>query len=281
MSRHLIIVGAAKSGTSTLFQYLDQHSRVNTSAGKEPHFFCDGFYERYEKTGTVYKDLWDEDQGDIFAEASTGYSKHPVITGAPENMAAYGLSPKIIYIVREPISRLRSHIKYMMWRTETQNVDAICEAAIVSSMYYSQIRRYVDVFGDDTVKLVLLGELSAQPTSCMKEVFRFTGVDPVPIDTTRRDNQTRNVTNLELAVRSTPIWRLKSLLSNSLKSRIRSVWNLFSSSPEVDVLSDIDPDRILAMCEDALRLEELFDVDLGSWRETIDRSKFLDGIHRP
>jgi len=276
MIGHVIIVGAAKSGTSTLFQYLDAHERVNTSAGKEPHFFCDGFYERYQEEGIAYSDLWEPGHGDVFVEATTGYTKHPVITGAPENMVDYGISPKIIYIVREPIGRLKSHVKYMLWRDESIDHDELREVSIAASMYHSQIQRFVDAFGIESVKLDLLDDLASDPDSCMKGIFRFIGVDPVPIEEAQRENQTREVTNLELMLRKTPLWNLKSLFSDALKSRLRGLWSTFSESPEADVLADIDEERIQTMCEDALRLEDLFEVDLTAWRKSIARSSLVD-----
>ena len=271
MSRHVIIAGAAKSGTSTLFKYLDAHERVNTSAGKEPHFFCSGFYERYQEEDIAYNDLWEPSHGDVFVEATTGYTKHPVITGAPENMVDHGISPKIIYIVREPIGRLKSHIKYMSWRDESIDHDELREISIAASMYHSQIQRFVGAFGIESIKLVLLDDLAADPGSCMKNIFQFIGVDPVPIEEAQRENQTREVTNLELMLRKTPLWNLKSLFSDALKSRLRSLWSTFSDSPETDVLAEIDEERVHAMCED-----EMFEIDLTPWRRAIARSSLID-----
>jgi hypothetical protein len=278
MARHVIIIGAAKSGTSTLFQYLDTHERVNTSAGKEPHYFCDGFYEDQRKEGTEYEALWAASHGDIYLEATTGYTKHPVITGAPENMVEYGLSPKIIYIVREPISRLESHVKYMTWRDRRISADKLRRISVASSMYYSQIKRYIDAFGTEAVKLVLLDDLASNPDSCARKIFEFIGIEPVSVEEPRQENETRAVTDLELTLRDTPLWSLKSLLSDGVKSKLRSLWTLFSESPEAEIIGSIDEERIRTMCEDALRLETLFDVDLTPWRESIGRSPLLAEI---
>ena len=35
---NLLIIGAAKSGTTSLYNYLSQHSDLFTSSQKEPHF---------------------------------------------------------------------------------------------------------------------------------------------------------------------------------------------------------------------------------------------------
>ncbi|WP_263808697.1 sulfotransferase domain-containing protein [Salinibacter sp.] len=278
MARHVIIVGAAKSGTSTLFQYLGTHKRVNTSAGKEPHYFCDGFYEDHQKEGTDYEDLWTSSRGDICLEATTGYTKYPVITGAPENMVEYGLSPKIIYVAREPISRLKSHIKYMVWRDRSIGADKLRKISVASSMYYSQINRFVDAFGAGAVKLVLLDDLASNPDSCVREIFEFIGIDPVSVEESRKENETRAVTNLELILRDSPLWSLKSLLSDGVKSKLRHLCTLFSESPEAEIIGRIGEERLRTMCEDALRLETLFDVDLMPWRRSIGRSPLLAEI---
>lgn len=276
MGDNVIIIGAAKSGTSTLFHHLGRHRRVNISAGKEPHYFCDGFYEDYVTEGTAYEDLWDDVDGDVYLEASTGYTKHPVITGAPENMKKYGICPKFIYMVREPIGRMASHAKYMMWRRDNMNVDKLRKICLTTSMYYTQISRYVDVFGVENVKIVLLRDLSESPEACTDEAFRFIGLESVPVDQNRRENKTREVTNFELRIRNAPVWKLRHLLPDRVKSGIRSVWSTFSESPEMNVIRSIPREEIRVMCDDALRLEELFEVDLNPWREKFARSKLVE-----
>ena len=42
---NFFIVGAPRSGTTTLFFYLKQHLEIYMSANKEPYFFCSDFHE--------------------------------------------------------------------------------------------------------------------------------------------------------------------------------------------------------------------------------------------
>jgi len=281
MVRNVIIIGAEKSGTTSLFRYLDEHSRVNTSAGKEPHYFCDRFYEELRSDKVDYEDLWDRACEDIYLEASTGCTKYPVFTGALENMIEYGLNPLFLYIVRSPIDRMLYHAKYMMYKKKSMktSVEKIRKLCVTTSMYHKQISRYKDVFGRDSLKVVTLNELYVNPGQTVKSIFQFIGVDPFLIERARKENETNEVTRLELAVRKTPVWKLKHFLPDGLKTGIRKFWSLFSRSPEVDVTERIEPETIRRMCHDALRLEDLFDdVDLDPWRLDIARSDLLPDV---
>jgi hypothetical protein len=169
----------------------------------------------------------------------------------------------------------------MKWRNESIDPDKLREISIVSSMYHSQIRRFVDAFGIESVKLVRLDDLASEPNSCMRNIFRFIDVDPVSVEDAKRENQTREVTNLELMLRKTPLWNLEALFPDALKSRLRDIWSTFSDSPETEVLTEIDEERIHAMCEDALRLEDLYGIDLTAWRRAIARSSLIDEIEDP
>lgn len=277
MRKFVIIIGAAKSGTSTLFNKLGEHNRINTSAGKEPHYFCDGFYEDFLERDVRYEDLWEKPKGDVYLEASTGYTKFPVISGPVKNMKEYGISPRFIYIVREPIERMKSHVKYMMWRNENIKVNYLREICVVTSMYFKQIKRYEKEFGRESMILVMLEDMSSDMKRCVKNIFEFIGVDPVKVDSGDKKNETREVTNFELALRGTPLWKLKSFFPNNLKSQIRGLWSYFSESPEDEVIAGVDQSKIREMCDDALRLEELFDLNLDPWRESIATSELFSG----
>jgi hypothetical protein len=275
MKKHVIIVGAAKSGTSTLMDHMAKHENVNTSAGKEPRYFCNGYYEKYLKKGIKYENLWKDGKGDVCLEASTGYTKYPAVDGPPNNMKNYGISPKMIYIVRSPIDRMISHAKYMMWREKSINIDQLRESCVCSSKYYTQAKRYLSVFEKKNFKLIKLSEMSENTNRVIKDVFDF--IEESPINNVKNDvkNETRNVTEFELRIRKIPLWKVKNVLPNWVKVRIRSFWSFFSEGPEKRVISGIKEEKIRDMCRDALRLEEIFSVNLNDWRKDIARSEIL------
>ena len=103
---HFIIIGAAKSGTTTLYKYLSQHPQIYLPQIKEPSFFA----KRYHKGVDWYESLFAEAKtGQLCGEASTPYthwlSHKPEI---PQLMAELLPQVKLIYIMRNPIDRAYS-----------------------------------------------------------------------------------------------------------------------------------------------------------------------------
>ncbi len=76
-TRFGLIIGAMKSGTTSLFELLAQHPQISASAEKEPSFFNrDSDDDEWRR----YTDLWrwDPSRHLIALEASTSYSKSPL-----------------------------------------------------------------------------------------------------------------------------------------------------------------------------------------------------------
>ncbi len=133
------LVGAAKAGTTSLYNYLDQHPDIYMSPVKEPNFFStdinvDDFCSTYRKNTFLENDNYFNDRplkplqlafirkkgqydalfepagrNKIKGEASTSYLFSQV---AAKNI--YGCNPnaKIIIIIRNPVERIFSH--YLM-----------------------------------------------------------------------------------------------------------------------------------------------------------------------
>jgi hypothetical protein len=106
-----LIIGAQKSGTTSLYDYMTQHPRVLTARRKELHFF-DVHYERGER---FYRSLFRPSIGIaaprlrgscVRGEASPYYLYHPLI---PARVASMLPSVKLIVLLRDPIARALSN----------------------------------------------------------------------------------------------------------------------------------------------------------------------------
>ncbi|PAV24484.1 hypothetical protein CF392_16035 [Tamilnaduibacter salinus] len=74
---NFIIIGAARSGTTSLFQYLDAHPQISMSPVKELNFFSRNIYET--KGLSWYKRQFPCRKGTVVVgEASTSYTTYPV-----------------------------------------------------------------------------------------------------------------------------------------------------------------------------------------------------------
>src|SRR5438552_2073936 len=108
---NLFIIGASKSATTSLHQYLCTHPEIMMSEPKEPHFFVEEVH--WSRGWDWYTSLFaNGKKAKVLGEASGYYTWHPIFKGVPKRIAAHIPNPKFIYILREPIQRAVSHYWY-------------------------------------------------------------------------------------------------------------------------------------------------------------------------
>lgn len=170
-----MIIGAMKSGTTTLYEYLCRHHQICPCRVKEPDFFLDR--RVVDSKRNRYEDLWEFDDSvhRIALEASTGYTKYPRKSGVPERIEKYGLRPKFIYILRDPFERIESH--YNSARRGPYRKPILHEHLINTSNYYMQLERYRRFFRKDRFLLLDFGQLKQNPEHVMEKSCRFLEVE--------------------------------------------------------------------------------------------------------
>lgn len=103
MLPNFFIADAAKSATSSLNDYLRQHSDIYMSEVKEPHFFA--WYRAYQKGIDSYEALFvDGTDFKVRGESSTGYMVFPNVI---ERIKSTIDDPR--FILRNPVDRAYSH----------------------------------------------------------------------------------------------------------------------------------------------------------------------------
>lgn len=176
-----IIIGAMKSGTSSLASYLASHPDVFVTNPKEPDFFVAG--GNWERGLPWYEQLFTEaKEGALLGEASTSYTKHPFHAGAPSLIHATVPDVRLIYLLRDPIERVVSHYRHELLRgRETRPlVPALCqdERYLTPSRYGTQLERYLDHF-DSSQLLVLYSEhLRDRRSETVRTALVHIGADP-------------------------------------------------------------------------------------------------------
>jgi len=109
MLPNFIIISAMNSGTTSLYNYLKAHPEINPSRPKEPSFFIQ---DRFSTKGLAwYKSIF-KGLGRYTFEASANYSKRHLFPGVPKRMHQVLPEVKLIYLLRDPIERAKSHY---MW----------------------------------------------------------------------------------------------------------------------------------------------------------------------
>jgi len=205
-----MVIGAAKAGTTSLYNYLAEHPEIFMSAVKEPNFFALAagrpnlqgplepervFNLLHRKTVTdraAYEQLFLSAGGaKAVGEASPRYLYSPLAPAAIQETCG---SIRLVAILRDPFYRAWSHFEMNRRRGLEPLADfaAALEAEagriaqgyewdwhyLAIGRYAEQLERYVARFGREQLLVLLHEDLAHEPAAALERVFRFLGVDP-------------------------------------------------------------------------------------------------------
>jgi len=176
---NVIIIGAMKSGTTSLHHYLNLHPDIQMSRKKELDFFI--AEKKWRKGIDWYRSHFVEPAA-VYGESSPNYTHRFFFQGVPQRMAAVVPDVKLIYLVRDPIERIISH--YLHMYADGKEDRDISEALasldknqyVSSSQYFYQLEQYLQVFPSENILVITSEALSQSPQDTMKQVFQFLGV---------------------------------------------------------------------------------------------------------
>lgn len=202
MTSWFYIVGAAKAATTSLFKYLEQHPEISMSSVKEPHYFSqlgssitqNGVYPTIPNL-EAYKELFAETHDvKYLGEASPSYLWDPNVA-----LRIHDFSPsaKIIILLRDPIDRAYSH--YLADIREAREFRTFHEALVADQnmpnkgwhishlyielgMYCEQVRRYIQIFGEEQVLVIFFEDFITNIPKALEQVYTFLEINPLPPD---------------------------------------------------------------------------------------------------
>jgi hypothetical protein len=136
IKKHCLIIGAMKSGTTSLFCTLKDSQDIDASIKKDTKFFidekCGG---NWHKGSSWYKDQF-SNNGTINLEASTHYAKIPDYNGVPDRILKTLRDVKFIYLYRNPIDRAISHFFHNRI-VDKEAIDINSALSNIKSKYYN------------------------------------------------------------------------------------------------------------------------------------------------
>ena len=289
---NFLIIGAAKAGTTALYEYLKQHPQVYMSHEKEPKFFAlEGEkldfrgphdQENINRTAITdieaYRKLFEGVSNEIaIGEASPLYLYSPKAPGRIKN---YIPDAKMIAILRNPVDRAYSG--YMMhlglgWETTNDFTQALLEEEmrirnnwgwghyVNVGFYYMQLKRYFDTFNPDQIKVYLYEDLNANPIAMLQEIFQFLNVDQSFIpDIAIKHNISGIPKNNFLGALINSVKPLNPILKQVFPSRLRqNIKKQVLVKPQLSM--DVRKQLIEVYREDILNLQDLIHRDLSEW----------------
>lgn len=176
------IVGAMRSGTSSLRDGLTKDPRLSIAHGEPMHFSRD---RNYETGFEAYHEKFEWEDSLMRGEKSPNYS---VIDHTPGRIQDYNPDAKIIWILRDPVKRAVSHHHHALFRnpqleplaSALANGTMATEgslAYVYRSEYHKQIRHWQKYFPARQQHIAILEETIADPKKHVGEVYDFLGLE--------------------------------------------------------------------------------------------------------
>jgi hypothetical protein len=298
---NFLIIGPAKSATTSLYHYLGQHPEIYISPVKEPRFFAyEGERPAFAGPGDdfvakssiididSYRALFDGVKGEVaIGEASPNYLYVPK---APERIRQHIPDAKLIAILRNPVERAYSNFMHNI----RDGVEPIADFAQAlreepirirnnwaprwhyrnQGFYSAQLIRYFERFERNQVKILLYDEFGANTRGIMRELFCFLGVDEnfAPNVSTRYNMsgipQNHMVNNILKQQQ-----RLQRFSKRFIPEKLRRIAlnirnnNLVKPTLSAEIRAGLMDDYK----EDIRQLEQLIERDLSGWMATKGR----------
>jgi hypothetical protein len=250
-----IIAGVNKAGTTSLFVTLAEHPDVAPASVKETKYFLPARWGQPLDPRAVYETYWEHaDSAPVRLEATPAYFSggRALVAKVREVCAA----PKIILVLREPVSRLLSYFAFQQARLrlpETMSLDEYLAQADARSaddfhdpdnevyfgvrggLYADYLPDWTTEFGADLLVL-FFDDLMACPAETVARTATFLGVDPAALADTglRSENRTTGFRSsgfqrvaLDVNDRFEPFLRRH----HALKRRLRSTYFRLNGRP--------------------------------------------------
>ncbi len=292
-----LIIGAAKSGTTSLYFYLQQHPEIFMPFMKEPFFFAFEGMDPYQfhfngKLGDDFSAVTDIKQyQDLFADAPKGS-----LTGEASTLYLYErnaavrikkLIPnvKMIAVLRNPVDRAYSHYRHFLrdgYETEPDFRTVINSERhrmaenwfpsyfyLDAGFYSLQLKRYYDLFPKEQIKVYLYEDF-LNADYMVRDIFQFLGLDfSIPLDTDTRHNRSGAIRfpsiyrSIRNSSRIKPFFR--KLIPLTVWSRMRSYWEKLIIRPTEGLDEELRPELQKVFREDILKLQNQIGRDLSTW----------------
>lgn len=191
---NMLIIGSAKSGTTSLHHYLGCHPEIsmaapresgrlvdNDAGGKEMRFFWrDDWRERMDWYRSHFVDMVTPVRG----EATPAYSAYPFHSEVAERIYSVVPDIRLLYIVRDPIDRIIAH--YVQQRADgdrrsfnerMREYDKPDNSVVCPSRYATQVEQYLKFFSLSQILVIDQHQLRYKRRETLHQIFAFLNVD--------------------------------------------------------------------------------------------------------
>ncbi|NET03206.1 MAG: sulfotransferase [Symploca sp. SIO2B6] len=214
------IVGAPKSGTTSLCKYLNRHPDIFVPRHKELNYFDTDLPTTSKiKDLAQYLSFFDEGQGKTCGEGSPSYLRSKIAFQAIKD---FNPEAKIIIMLREPVSLLYSFHSQLLFNGDSEEIQDFKLALEAESdrrqgkripkkcthpakLFYrdvvkfaEQVENYFNSFGKEQVHIIIFNDFQRDTNKVYRDTLEFLGVDPEFQTEYNKKNVNKKVRNVAL-----------------------------------------------------------------------------------
>jgi hypothetical protein len=234
-----LIIGAGRSGTTSLYHYLNDHQEICFSSIKEIHYFS--VNDLYKRGESYFQSFFINDNNKIRVSADTYLLPDKK---APERIRSYNPEIKIILILRDPVERAYSSYQYSInngyenrsisflkslelekERLATDDIarlNNLCH--FYGSLYYQHISHWQHFFPKENFLILTTSDLKNNPQKLLKNLSAFLNISPFTYKEAKENNKASGSKSKSLQQflldRNHPLRKLTRPIVKPLKSII-------------------------------------------------------------
>lgn len=226
----LMIIGAQKAGTTSLKNYLGQHSDISVHLPEEFDYFqSESEYKKgFERS--LNKNFTKPIQKVLIAKNAGLYEKAEYLKKLKEHNA----NCKLVFLIRDPVERAFSsyqmekrdghidfdfsYIKSILSSKEPLDLNYF-RKFIGLSLYSEKLKVIYDIFDKKNVSIFAFEQFKEDPQSICERIFEIVGVDSkIIIDTNKIHNKKQTIRSQKLARMLTSLKKENNALKRIAKA---------------------------------------------------------------
>jgi len=304
MLPNVVIVGAPKSGTTSLHLWLTAHPDVAGPSCKETGYFVDETSHAFNPDANFR--LHGLAGYEAFFENNAAANARVVVEVAPDYMyqqtAIDALPlipsrPKILFILREPAAQIYSLFNYLKnnWQYVPRDLSfssfvelsrrespdlahhELLQHAISNAHYCDHVDRWIARAGADRVGIYLFEDLVADSRAFMRRLCSDLDIDPVFFDHFEFPKGNETYRARSSALQAVNIAVRKRLPKGPVYDRLRQMYRQFFTNDGKVNKSDEESLLIKQLREEYShsnqQLADRFDLKLQRWQQNRDASR--------
>lgn len=287
---NFLIVGVQKAGTTSIYNYLNEHPQVYMSPIKETNFLEKDWETiapelcKKQKIRTIeeYSQLFQNVKDEIaIGEASPNYLFH--YQTSINRIQRYVPNAKLIVILRDPSERAYSdylmHIRDCVGdRNLSEQIKYSAHKSFIlrKGFYHEQIQAYINTFGRQQIKVYLYEDLCKSPLDFMKSIYQFIEVDErfqanvskkAQVAQVPKNKMVNELLSKPNSIRASVTAIAKYILPSDFRQNLRKKLIKLNSQDKKQVpLKTQERQQLVELYrEDILKLQDLIQRDLSFW----------------